>query len=101
VLAFIIDRVNQKGLFTAVSASWDMSKNQASLTVHTVGELASGYITCYRTDESQKYQSSGQCALAPQGKEEHLSKFDFTSCKLITKKADHVILVNLSLMISL
>jgi hypothetical protein len=58
-------------LFTEVSASWDTSTHQTSLTVHTVGELASGYITCYRTDEDQIFQASEECSLASRGKAEY------------------------------
>jgi hypothetical protein len=69
-------------LFAAVSASWDMSKHQTSLTVHTVGDLASGYITCSRTDEDQIFQSSAECSLGSRG-EANLHKFNFILAVLV------------------
>jgi hypothetical protein len=72
---FIMERVSQKAIFAAVSVSWDASRKTTNLTVTVAGDFAKGYITCHRTDEFQKYQSSLQCALAPRGKEKNCITF--------------------------
>jgi hypothetical protein len=48
------------GLFAAVNVIWYADLDGMYLLWETVGDLVEGYITSYKTDESQAYQQSAR-----------------------------------------